>query len=82
MLCQGRLAGDCDDAATLAAALLVSLQFPCSFIAIRLHGSDEFSHVWARTVSSDGAAFLDIDPIVPAYLMPIQNYAEAMEVLV
>lgn len=37
-------AGDCDDKATLLAALLMSVGFPCRFVAIGVRGGD-FSHV-------------------------------------
>lgn len=76
----GHLAGDCDDAATLAACLLSAIGWPCSLVAIRLHDSTEFSHVFARTVATPRGPSLDIDPIVPANMLPITNYAEAMEV--
>jgi transglutaminase-like putative cysteine protease len=72
----GYLEGDCDDASTLAASLLAALSIPCEFRACRLHGDDEFSHVWCR---SQG---IDIDPIVPAEALPIKNYAELMQVIV
>lgn len=71
---RGYLSGDCDDAATLAAALLAAGGWPCTLVAIRLHGYDEFSHVFAR------APGLDIDPIVPPTALPITNYAETLEV--
>src|ERR1700691_3039804 len=41
-------AGDCDDKATLLAALLESIGHPAQFIAIGLNG-DTFSHVLVRT---------------------------------
>ncbi len=69
-LCQemqnGYLYGDCDDSATLAASLLFTLGFPCWFIAGRLPGEVEFSHVWTRTVGN-----LDIDPIVQESQLPL-----------
>lgn len=73
---RGFLAGDCDDAATLAAGLLSAGGWPCVLVAIRLHGDREFSHVFARTFE------VDIDPIVPPTAMPITNYAETMEISV
>lgn len=81
-LCQeqqnGYLYGDCDDSATLAAALLYTLGIPCWFVAIRLPGEIEFSHVWTRTLSVD-SMFLDIDPIVSEAALPITQFAEKLE---
>jgi len=73
----GALGGDCDDAATLAASLLVSISWPCRFVAIRLPHEEEFSHVFLRC--SIGWKDLDIDPIVPYELLPIHGVAERME---
>lgn len=71
---RGYLAGDCDDAATLAASILAAGGWGCTLVAIRLHGYPEFSHVFCRTPE------IDIDPIVPATALPITNYAETLEV--
>lgn len=68
------LNGDCDDAATLAAAICAAWGFPSSLIAIRMPGDAEFSHVFLRV------AGVDIDPIVPASLLPIVGVAEFLEV--
>lgn len=73
----GPLAGDCDDAATLAASILHALSWPCRFVAIRLPSEKEFSHVFLRCPTWAGD--LDIDPIVPAHLLPITGIAEQME---
>jgi hypothetical protein len=67
------LEGDCDDAATLAGAILAAMGEPFTFVAIRLQGDLEFSHVWVR------AGALDIDPIVPAELLPLPPAAETLE---
>lgn len=75
----GDLTGDCDDAATLAASLLLALDWPCSLIAIRMPGDFEYSHVFLRCPVS-AAGTLDIDPIVPAASLPITGVAESMEV--
>ena len=72
------LRGDCDDSATLAASLLFTLGYPCWFVAIRLPGESEFSHVWTRTLSVDGM-LLDIDPIVNEAALPISQFAEKLE---
>jgi len=66
-------AGDCDDAATLAASLLRAMRIPCQFVAIRTMREADFSHVFCRVPSHR----LDIDPIVPPEALPIR-YADAM----
>jgi transglutaminase-like putative cysteine protease len=73
MLGCGWLAGDCDDAATLTAAVLIALGIRAVFMAIRTARDTDFSHVFVRVP----AYGLDIDPIVPASQIPIQ-YQEAM----
>ena len=73
---RGYLSGDCDDAATLAASILAAGGWPCVLVAIRLPGYSEFSHVFART------AEIDIDPIVPAAMLPITNFEETLEVTI
>lgn len=77
----GYLHGDCDDSATLAASLLYTLGIPCWFCAIRLPGDSEFSHVWTRTVGSDGS-YLDIDPILLESQLPITRFAAKLEMVV
>lgn len=71
----GFLAGDCDDAATLAAALLVAFGVPCWFVAIRMAGDRDFSHVFCRTEARD------IDPIVPLSILPHVVYAEKIDLI-
>ena len=66
--------GDCDDAATLAASVLTALGYPSCLVAIRQLSEPEFSHVFTRVLSHPP---LDIDPIVPAEIMPVR-YGEAM----
>jgi hypothetical protein len=70
------LIGDCDDAATLAACLLAALDWPCVLVAIRLNGAADFSHVYCH------AGGIDIDPIVPAEMLPLPGVAETIEVSV
>ncbi len=77
-LCQemqnGYLYGDCDDSATLAASLLFTLGYPCWFVAGRLPGETEFSHVWTRTHQNGYGShgnYLDIDPIVNESQLPL-----------
>lgn len=76
----GILRGDCDDAAVLAAALLAGLSWPAVFIAIRVIPDPEFSHVFVRTPAWSGPRELDIDPIVPASMLPLQGNFETMRV--
>lgn len=73
LACRGYLVGDCDDAATLGAALLYSLGIPAQFVVIRMPWEEDFSHVFLRCGS------LDIDPIAPPELLPIRGYAEMLE---
>jgi transglutaminase-like putative cysteine protease len=72
----GVFSGDCDDAATLAAAILAALNWPASIIAIRMPGASEFSHVFLRAYTDEG--FIDIDPIVPYEHLPIRNHAQEL----
>lgn len=65
--------GDCDDAATLASSVLRALGVPAWLVAVRMATEPEFSHVFCHVPGLG----LDIDPIVPAHLLPIR-YAEAM----
>lgn len=83
LACTGYLEGDCDDSATLAAALLVELSIPAWFIAIRQPRETEFSHVFLRTFTDHYAdRILDIDPIVSLSQIPLSGYAEKMELQV
>lgn len=40
--------GDCDDQATLVAALAMAIGFPARFVAIGTHDADVFEHVYAE----------------------------------
>jgi len=62
----GRLEGDCDDAATLAASVLHAMMVRCQLIAIRQVGESDFSHVFVYVPQAQ----LIIDPIIPADLLP------------
>lgn len=66
--------GDCDDAATLAAALLVAMNWSADLVAIRIHGQPEYSHVFARTYLDDFP--FDIDPIVAKPYLPHAGHEE------
>lgn len=72
----GRLRGDCDDAATLAAAVLYEMGWPCYLVALRPPHSSEFAHVFCQVQGYNGK--LDIDPIMPENELPIRGYAERM----
>jgi hypothetical protein len=74
----GILRGDCDDASVLAACLLTALDWPCHYVAIRVIPDPEFSHVFVRTPSFGGKHDLDIDPIVPASMLPLVGNFETM----
>jgi hypothetical protein len=65
--------GDCDEAATLAASLLLFFGAPARLVAIRKDGDVEFSHVFLRWSGGD------IDPTVPAEMLPLWDYAEQIE---
>lgn len=54
--------GDCDDQATLLAALLESIGHPARFMAIGLRGMS-FSHVLVQTL--DGLKWITVETIVP-----------------
>ncbi len=78
---EGDYAGDCDDSATLAAALLLAdpaalAGWALKLRAIRMPADREFSHVW---LSAERGGFrVDIDPIVPAAHLPVRGYAEEL----
>lgn len=74
----GYFSGDCDDAATLAGCLLAAISYPSRFVAIRLPNESDYSHVFLRCFVNSQP--LDIDPIVPANLLPIRGIAQTMEV--
>ncbi len=74
----GFLQGDCDDASTLAACLLVCLGWPCVITAIRRPGDVIFTHVF--TSAWENSMQIDIDPIVPEYLLPIRDIEEQVNV--
>lgn len=58
---QGRVWGDCDDAAMLAATIGNALGLPARFVAIRPTGAPEFVHVFTELDSGRGA-WLCCDP--------------------
>ena len=58
--------GDCDDKATLLAALLRAIGRPSRFIAVAMHGSDSYSHVLVQTPWRKGWMNLETIKPVPA----------------
>lgn len=79
---KGILRGDCDDASVLAASLLAALSWPARLVAIRVRPDPEFSHVFVRTPAYGGNYEIDIDPIVPASMLPLTGNFELMTVQV
>jgi hypothetical protein len=74
----GYLEGDCDDASTLSACLLSAVGWPAVITAIRRPGDADFSHVF--TSAMENGVRVDIDPIVPAQMIPITDIAERMTI--
>lgn len=56
----GRMFGDCDDAAVLAASLALSVGMPARFVAASFKADGAFHHVW--TEGYTGAAWQELDP--------------------
>jgi len=66
-------AGDCDDKATLLAALLMSVGYPCQFIAC--DQGQGWAHVWTQALIGDKWIDLETTEAVPVgapsrYLKP------------
>jgi len=59
-------AGDCDDMATLAAAMLQSIGHPSRVAAVRWVGRDDFSHA----VATDDRIGAVVDPVSPVFEWP------------
>lgn len=55
--------GDCDDKATLLAALLRAIGRPSRFVAMAMHGSDLYSHVLVQTPWNKG--WMNLETIKP-----------------
>lgn len=62
----GKVQGDCDDAAALTAALCMAIGIPCTFYAVALRAGDGFGHVFTvarpldRTAGRRVAVELDV----------------------
>lgn len=54
-----RMVGDCDDKATLLAAMLESVGYPCRFVMASYHG-DDFEHVYLQCLLLGN--WYDLDP--------------------
>jgi hypothetical protein len=67
---KGHYEGDCDDAATFAAAILAACQIPASFVAYRFGSNPEFEHV-----NVEAWPGIQIDPIVSAEQLPITPHS-------
>jgi transglutaminase-like putative cysteine protease len=60
----GRLSGDCDDLATLAAALARAVHLPARFVVIALAPAGPFEHVWTEVFT--GREWLELDLVADA----------------
>jgi transglutaminase-like putative cysteine protease len=66
----GRIAADCDDIATLAAALGLALGLRARFLVIGFSREDGFSHIWTA-LACPGGHWVDCDPTRPDTVPPI-----------
>lgn len=63
--------GDCDDKVMLLAAMLLSINHPCQFVAVKVDGSDDFTHVFLRTkVGRDWLALETTEKWRPGQISP------------
>lgn len=58
--------GDCDDKATLLAAMLESIGHPARFVAVGFHNPGEFEHVYVE--SRIGAEWVPMDTTMPVLM--------------
>lgn len=65
---RGRLFGDCDDVATLGAALALAAGFEARYIAVSFWPGGVPEHVWAEVL--DGMSWVDLDTLRPAGPLP------------
>lgn len=56
---QGWVAGDCDDVATLGAALGMAIGMPARFVLVGFDPIQTYGHVWTDLLTPDGWAELD-----------------------
>lgn len=67
VLTRGRIAVDCDDVATLAAALGLSIGLRARFIAVGFHSpAAPFRHVWTDLGDPSGSSWIDLDVTRPS----------------
>lgn len=63
----GEARGDCDDAATLAAAATLAQNIPTRFVVVAWERGD-FSHVFTEAYDTGLGRWVEIDPTRPAQL--------------
>lgn len=68
ILANGTVQGDCDDAATLGAAIGLATGLPARFVAVAFPGKMDLVHVYAELKTSLG--WRDLDVTRPAQLVP------------
>jgi len=70
-----RAAGDCDDKATLLAAMLLSTGHPARFVAVGFQTPDQCEHVYLEGQPSPGGQWIPMDPTEPKPLgwAPVQD---------
>jgi len=65
---QGWAGGDCDDVATLGAALGMSVGLPARFVLLGFSPSEPYSHVFAEI--ANGCCWTDLDTTAPEQFPP------------
>jgi transglutaminase-like putative cysteine protease len=66
----GRIAADCDDIATLAAALGLALGLRARLLVVEFAGQDGFGHIWTA-LAVPGGEWIDCDPTRPIQTPPV-----------
>ena len=74
---RGPVAGDCDDAAMLAAALLASLGFDVHFVVFQNLANPDDMHVFTEVFTANG--WIPVDPAVPIGATPPPGWVQIME---
>lgn len=73
---EGRALGDCDDAATLAAAATLAQDYPTRFVVVAWSPGD-FQHVFVEARDPSSGRWIELDPTrpdqVPTGLEPIRR---------
>lgn len=82
----GKYFGDCDDAATLAAALAKAIGMPATFMAVAFAPGDAFRHVYTVIYPLDRKSKarrpLEMDVTRPADIPQLPRFARRMPVVV